>query len=60
MTLFIQNKISDYWDKRKITPTHHITKHMNRNQYQELHMRFRLALPKETSPYARVRFLFYP
>jgi hypothetical protein len=35
-----QPDISDYWDTRKITPTHDFMNSMSKNRYLELHMRF--------------------
>jgi hypothetical protein len=57
MTLNVQNEISDYWDTRTCTPSHHITKHMSRNRFQELHMRFRCHGPNTNGPYEKARFL---
>ena len=54
MTLYVQNEISDYWDSRKTTPFHSITKHMARNRFQELHMRFRVHGPNTAGPYSKV------
>ncbi len=54
MTLVILNKISDYQDKTKITPTHEITKWIARDQFQELHMRVRLAGMDAEGAYVKV------
>jgi hypothetical protein len=54
MTLNVQNKISDYWDTRVCTPFHHITKHMSRDRFQELHVRFRCYGSDARGPYEKV------
>jgi hypothetical protein len=54
MTLYIINKISDYWDRSKITPAYAITSYMLRNRFQELHMRIRLAGTDAKGAYAKV------
>jgi hypothetical protein len=58
MTLNVQNEISDYWDTRTCTPFHHITKHMARDRFQELHMRFRCHSPEMAGPYKKVGSLY--
>ena len=56
MTLNVQNEISDYWDTRKVTPSHHITNYLTRDRYQELHMRFRIHTPRDEGPYHKVSY----
>jgi hypothetical protein len=54
MTLNVQNEISDYWDTRVCTPSHHITKHMSRDRFQELHIRFWCYGSDARGPYEKV------
>jgi hypothetical protein len=54
MTLNVQNEIADYWDTRICTPNHHITKHMSRDRFQELRMRFRCHRSRADGPFAKV------
>jgi hypothetical protein len=38
MTLYVCNKISDYWDIKDFTLTHPIPKEITRDKFQELHI----------------------
>lgn len=59
MTIHIENEISDYWNTQRNTPFHPISKHMSRDRFQELHMRFRCEKPGAKGPYERVHFYPY-
>jgi hypothetical protein len=54
MTLHMENKIADYWNISRNTPFHSISKHITRNRFQELYIRFRCTEPGIKGPYARV------
>jgi hypothetical protein len=54
MILHVENEISDYWNMSRATPDHPISKHMLRDRFQELHIRFRCEQPGIKGPYARV------
>ena len=54
MTLFVCNKIADYWNTKDFTPNHPISDYMSRDRFQELYIRVRLAGSKAIGPYARV------
>jgi hypothetical protein len=59
MTLYICNKILDYWDIRNFTPICLIAKEISRDRFQELHMRVRLVGRDAISPYAKVSYSSY-
>jgi hypothetical protein len=54
MTLYVCNKLSDYWNTSDFTPNHPISDYISRDRFQELHIRVRLAGSDTTGPYARV------
>lgn len=54
MTIHVENEIPDYWKTKDLAPVHSISKHMARDRFQELHMRFRLAGCDAVGPYERV------
>lgn len=53
MTTHIENEISDYWNTSNNSPFHHISKHMARDRFQELHMRFRCHGTEAIGPYEK-------
>ena len=59
MTLYVCNKLSNYWDTKEFTPMHPILKEMQRDRFQELHMRVQLAGKDAIRPFAKVS-LFIP
>ena len=54
MTLYINNKISDYWDKSNFVLKHEIIKYINKNWFQELYIRVQLIRIKANGPYIKV------
>jgi hypothetical protein len=57
MTLYVCNKIADYWNMKDFTPNYPITDYMSRDRFQELYMRVRLAGTEAEGPYAKVSFI---
>jgi hypothetical protein len=56
MTLHIENEIQDYWNTSRTSPKHPISKHIARDRFQELYIRFRYEGPGTKGPYARVNY----
>jgi hypothetical protein len=54
MTLYIENKIADYWNTQKATPIHPISKHITRDRFQEFHIWFCYKKLESKGPYGRV------
>ena len=54
ITLYINNEISDYWNKSNFIPKHEITKYINRNRFQEFYIRVRLAGTETDGLYIKV------
>ena len=54
MTLYVCNKIVDYWSTKDFTPDHPISSYMSRDRFQELHIRMRIHGKEEAGPYAKV------
>lgn len=56
MTIHIENELSDYWNTSNASPIHPISKHMSRNRFQELHMRWRYHDSGASGPYKKVQY----
>jgi hypothetical protein len=59
ITLYIYNKISDYWDIKDFISIHPISKEISRDRFQELYIRIQLAGKKAIGLYTKVS-LFTP
>jgi hypothetical protein len=57
MTLYVCNKIADYWNRKDFTLDHPIIDYISRDRFQELYMRVRLAGSEAKGPYAKAGFI---
>jgi Transposase IS4 len=54
ITLYMDNKISDYWSTKDIAPKHPITKYLSRDRFQELYMRMQFHRKEAKGLYKKV------
>ena len=54
MTIHVENELSDYWNTSKDSPIHSISKHISRDRFQELHIRWRYHRTDASGPYEKV------
>lgn len=55
--IILLNKIEDYWNTKRITLFHIITKVFLRDRFQELRTRFRVSMPGVEDTYNKVKYL---
>ena len=59
MTIHGENEIPDYWNKSETAPVHSISKHMSRDRFQELHIRWRCHKSGTSGLYEKVGNCLY-
>jgi hypothetical protein len=57
MTLFLMDKVADYWNSYKLFSWYVITQYLSRNRFHELYMRYCVAPARHQTLWDRVRIM---